>query len=106
MPLIQGVHRLGIEMTVDQHGGSARGLKPVAVNHGVASDRRDSDRFDPGSFHSGLYPFGSPLDVGLMIGQAGNAGDTQKLEQFVDELVLVFIEISFPIVHGLCSPIQ
>jgi hypothetical protein len=84
-PLVEGIGRLDIVVSVAQAGGLAGCVEPVGINERVTGGGDDLDvlHTDAGQFFG--ERLGGGKDVRLVLGKRGYGGDAEEGLEFVEE---------------------
>src|SRR5579885_222773 len=92
-PLVSGVYRLDIIVTVKQDSGLAFGLQPFAVDERMPCRFDDIDVLDAGARQGVCNELSGALDILFVFRQCADAGNTQERLQFFEEGVAVLFDI-------------
>ena len=89
VPLVERLGGLDVVVGVAEHGGLAGGVQPVGVDEGMALGGDDLDIFHADAAQFVGHIVGGFLNVGLVLFEGADAGDAEKIFEFVQETLLI-----------------
>ena len=89
MPFVERLGGLNVVVRVAEHGRLAGGVQPVGVDERMSLGRDDLDVFHADAAEFAGHVVGGFLDVGLVLFEGADAGNAEKIFEFVQETLLI-----------------
>src|SRR5205807_2415502 len=100
LPFLERIGRLHVVMAVEEQCGLAGRAEPFAINQRIALAFDELGRIQADRAKLGAHEFGGATDIGLVLGERGDAGNAQECFETVEECSLVLLVV----VHAKMSP--
>ena len=98
-PELKRICWLGIEMSIDHHRGFPLGMQPFSVDDRMPPCGQNLNFLQPRALEPLGRPFGGSLYILGVLWKGRDAGDTQKVEELLEEAIKVLLKIIFPLAH-------